>query len=68
VFVPGFVSHVELVWEEPHVRHFLDRLASPWVGDADAVLDEVEEFVTGARHAREPDRMLATVMFTDIVD
>jgi pimeloyl-ACP methyl ester carboxylesterase len=39
----------------------------PWVGDSDAVLDEVEEFLTGERRAFEPDRVLATVMFTDIV-
>jgi len=32
------------------------------------VLDEAEEFVTGARPHRERDRVLATVMFTDIVD
>src|SRR5207247_6780016 len=31
-------------------------------------IDEVEEFLTGHRSAPEPDRMLATVMFTDIVD
>ena len=36
-------------------------------GDSDAILDEVEEFVTGTRHEREPERLLATVMFTDIV-
>lgn len=40
---------------------------TPWVGDADAVLSEIEEFLTGARHAAEPDRVLATVLFTDIV-
>lgn len=28
---------------------------------------EIEQFLTGARHSREPDRALATVMFTDIV-
>jgi pimeloyl-ACP methyl ester carboxylesterase/class 3 adenylate cyclase len=39
----------------------------PWVGDQDAVLDEIEEFLTGMRHGPEPDRVLATVMFTDIV-
>ncbi len=38
-----------------------------FVGDQDAILDEVEEFFTGARHGPEPDRVLATVMFTDIV-
>jgi class 3 adenylate cyclase len=36
-------------------------------GDSDAILDEIEEFLTGTRQAREPDRILATVMFTDIV-
>ncbi len=40
----------------------------PWVGDSDAILDEVEHFVTGRRHHAEPDRILATVLFTDIVD
>jgi pimeloyl-ACP methyl ester carboxylesterase len=40
---------------------------SVWYSNADAVLDEVEEFLTGARPTSEPDRVLATVMFTDIV-
>jgi class 3 adenylate cyclase len=35
-------------------------------GDSESVLGEVEEFLTGARHAPEPDRVLATVLFTDI--
>lgn len=39
----------------------------PWVGDADEVIDEVEEFLTGVRRGPEPDRVLATVLFTDIV-
>jgi class 3 adenylate cyclase len=38
-----------------------------FAGDADALLDEIEEFVTGARGTHDPDRILATVMFTDIV-
>lgn len=38
----------------------------PWVGDVHAVLDEIEEFLTGVRETREPDRALATVLFTDI--
>jgi class 3 adenylate cyclase len=33
----------------------------------DVIADEIEEFMTGARHHLEPDRVLATVMFTDIV-
>jgi pimeloyl-ACP methyl ester carboxylesterase len=39
----------------------------PWVGDQDRLLDEVEEFLTGRRAAPEPGRVLATVLFTDIV-
>jgi pimeloyl-ACP methyl ester carboxylesterase len=38
----------------------------PWA-DQDAILDEVEEFLTGVRPVPEPDRVLATVLFTDIV-
>jgi class 3 adenylate cyclase len=38
-----------------------------WVGDTAEMLDEIEEFLTGARHGPEPDRVLATVVFTDIV-
>ncbi len=37
------------------------------VGDSEAILGEIEEFLTGTRHEREPDRVLATVLFTDIV-
>ena len=39
----------------------------PFVGDQDAILDEVEEFLTGVRHSLEPDTVLATVLFTRIV-
>jgi pimeloyl-ACP methyl ester carboxylesterase len=39
----------------------------PWVGDTDAILGEIEQFLTGVRHDREPSRVLATVLFTDIV-
>jgi len=39
----------------------------PWGADADAILDEIEEFLTGERHSAEPDRILATILFTDIV-
>lgn len=40
----------------------------PIAGDSDAVLDEVEEFVTGSRPVPNTSRILATVLFTDIVD
>jgi pimeloyl-ACP methyl ester carboxylesterase len=39
----------------------------PWVGDQDAILDEIQEFVTGVRPAPEVDRVLTTVLFMDIV-
>ena len=39
----------------------------PWIGDPEQVCDEVEEFLTGSKHAPDVDRVLATVMFTDIV-
>ena len=37
-------------------------------GDSDRLADEIEEFVTGTPPLRDPDRVLATVLFTDIVD
>jgi class 3 adenylate cyclase len=37
-------------------------------GDSDALLGEIEEHLTGVRHEHEPDRMLATVLFTDICE
>jgi class 3 adenylate cyclase len=43
-----------------------DSLA--WVGDAGAVLDAIEEFLTGRLPATQTDRVLATVLFTDLVD
>jgi class 3 adenylate cyclase len=41
--------------------------ALPWAGESKAVLDEIEEFVTGSRHEPDLTRELATVLFTDIV-
>jgi pimeloyl-ACP methyl ester carboxylesterase/class 3 adenylate cyclase len=54
--IPG-ACYVEL----PGVDHL------PWAGDAEPVLGELEEFITGTRSVPEPDRVLATVMFTDVV-
>jgi class 3 adenylate cyclase len=47
--------------EVPGVDHL------PYVGDQDAIVDEIEEFLTGVRTGAEPQRVLSTVMFTDIV-
>ena len=40
----------------------------PWVGNSDAALEAIEEFLTGVRPGPAPERVLATVLFTDIVD
>jgi class 3 adenylate cyclase len=39
-----------------------------WAGDTATIVDEIREFLTGVRSAPEPDRVLSTVLFTDIVD
>lgn len=39
----------------------------PFAGDIDAIIGEIEEFVTGSRALRETDSVLATILFTDIV-
>jgi class 3 adenylate cyclase len=39
-----------------------------WAGDADRVVDEVEQFLLGERTSRRSSRQLATMMFTDVVD
>jgi class 3 adenylate cyclase/alpha-beta hydrolase superfamily lysophospholipase len=54
--IPG-VRFVELPGED-HI---------PWVGDSDSILREIETFTTQTWREVEPDRVLATVMFTDIV-
>ena len=59
----------ELASQIPNARYVelpgIDHL--PWAGDPDPVLGEVEEFLTGTRSLPETDRVLATVMFTDLV-
>lgn len=60
-------------------RYIADRIAGArfvelpgadhlmWTGDAAAILDEIEGFLTGVRRGPDPDRVLATILFTDIV-
>jgi class 3 adenylate cyclase/alpha-beta hydrolase superfamily lysophospholipase len=38
-----------------------------WIGDSEAVIDQIQEFLTGRRHQPEIERVLKTVLFTDIV-
>ena len=54
--IPG-ARYVELPGEEN----------LPWAGDQASLVSEVQEFLTGVRPHEEPDRVLATVLFTDIV-
>ena len=63
-----------------HSRYIAERIAGAryvevpgidnlmWAGDQEAVAAEIQAFITGVRPAPEPDRVLATVLFTDIVD
>ena len=60
-YVAEHIPNARLV-EQPGEDHL------PWLGDSQGVLDAIEEFVTGSRHHVDEDRILATVLFTDIVD
>jgi class 3 adenylate cyclase len=40
----------------------------PWTSEADAVVAETQDFLTGTRPVPDRDRVLCTVLFTDIVD
>ena len=58
-----------------HIRgakyvEFVSPDHSPWVGDSNSILGEIESFLTGQRREieTESDRVLATILFTDIVD
>jgi class 3 adenylate cyclase len=78
--VPTLVLHraAERVIDVAHARYTAERIPGAKlvelagldhnyvVGDRDALLDQVEMFLTGARHAQEPERVLATVLFVDI--
>jgi class 3 adenylate cyclase len=69
----------ELSWDVRHSRYLAEHIPGaryvelegadslPFFGDSDAILEEVEEFLTGARGA-QVTRALRTVLFTDIVD
>ena len=59
-YLAAHIAGAKLV-ELPGVDHL------PYVGDSDAILDEVQEFLTGVRPPPGHDRVLATVLFTDIV-
>ncbi len=80
--VPTLVMHRprERVWDVRHSRYLAEHIpgaryveldgvdSAPFVGDSDAIVDEIEQFLTGGRRGGELVRALLTVMFTDIVD
>ncbi|MGD1056387.1 MAG: adenylate/guanylate cyclase domain-containing protein [Solirubrobacteraceae bacterium] len=80
--VPTLIMHRpnELVWDVRHSRYLAANIhgaryvelegidSFPFLGDSDAIVEEMEEFLTGVRSGRELKRALLTVMFTDIVD
>jgi class 3 adenylate cyclase/pimeloyl-ACP methyl ester carboxylesterase len=82
VRVPTLVMHrsQDDAWDPRHSRYLAQHIAGaryvelpgvdslPFVGDSDAIIDEIEEFLTGIRSGGELARALLTVMFTDIVD
>ena len=82
ISVPTLIVHAhgDRVVNVRHGRWLADRIPGAryvelpgsdhgfWYTNPDPVLDEIEEFLTGVRPVAEPDRVLATVMFTDIVD
>jgi class 3 adenylate cyclase/pimeloyl-ACP methyl ester carboxylesterase len=82
VRVPTLIMHrpKELVWDVRHSRYLADNIPGaryvelegidsfPFVGDSDAIIEEIEEFLTGGRKGGELARALLTVMFTDICD
>jgi pimeloyl-ACP methyl ester carboxylesterase/class 3 adenylate cyclase len=82
IHVPTLVLHRkdDAIVLERQARHVADQIQGatyvqfpgddhlPFIGDADAIVDEVEQFVTGRRPIRETDKVLATILFTDIVD
>jgi class 3 adenylate cyclase len=80
--VPTLVLHRagDTAWDPRHSRYIAERIPGaryvelegtdslPFLGDSDALLEEIEEFLTGSRAGGERSRALLTVMFTDIVD
>jgi class 3 adenylate cyclase len=60
-YIAQHISGAKLV-EVPGIDHYM------WVGDSNAILDEVEQFVTGTLHTVDVHHILATVLFVDIVN
>jgi class 3 adenylate cyclase len=64
------VGHGRFLGEHIHGAKYVELSGSDalyWVGNTRELLDEIEEFVTGSRGGFGTERILATVLFTDIV-
>jgi len=80
--VPTLILHRvdDLPVRVQNARYLAERIAGakyielpgdahlPFFGDQDVLLGEVREFLTGERAIAEPDRVLTTILFCDIVD
>jgi pimeloyl-ACP methyl ester carboxylesterase len=62
---PGHAGYLASHIPRAKLVELSDQL--PYVGDSEAILDEVQEYLTGVRPPHEVDRVLASVLFTDIV-
>jgi class 3 adenylate cyclase len=67
LLVPGATQYFADQIAGAQHRELPGDAVAPYLGDQDSVLAEVEEFVTGTRPPARADRVLATVVFTDIV-
>lgn len=81
VAVPTLIVHRDNPAFSPveHAHYLAERIAGSrlvelpgqdslyWVGDTGPMLDEIEEFITGVRGGSDAERLLTTIMFTDIV-
>jgi len=64
------VDHSRYLSEHIGGAHYVELPGEenlPWAGDQTRLIGEIQEFLTGVRPHEEPDRVLATVLFTDIV-
>ncbi len=68
--IPNRVHHGRYLAEHIPQAKFVELPGADdlyWVGDTETMLDEIEEFLTGVRSGPRTDRVLLTVLFTDIV-
>jgi class 3 adenylate cyclase len=64
------IGHAHYLAEHIAGSHFVElpgEEALYWVGDTAPMLDEIEEFITGVRGGSDAERLLTTIVFTDIV-